>query len=82
MTQMAIHLTRKELDTLAFLAHKRSREQTDLIREAVDTFLVQQPARRTDRRRVALNQLAGIWRNRTDLPDFAALRREWDRSSD
>nr|VFJ60899.1 MAG: hypothetical protein BECKFW1821A_GA0114235_11096 [Candidatus Kentron sp. FW]VFJ61995.1 MAG: hypothetical protein BECKFW1821B_GA0114236_10695 [Candidatus Kentron sp. FW] len=28
----------------------------------------------------ALNRLAGIWKDRTDLPDFAALRGGWDRA--
>ena len=26
-----------------------------------------------------LRQACGIWRDRDDLPDFEALRREWDR---
>jgi hypothetical protein len=27
----------------------------------------------------ALDAVVGMWKDRTDLPDFAALRREWDR---
>nr|VFJ59508.1 MAG: hypothetical protein BECKDK2373B_GA0170837_108315 [Candidatus Kentron sp. DK] len=82
MTQRQVHLTETQQNTLAFLAHERGGEQTDLIREAVDSFLAQQPARRTGGRPMALNRLAGIWRDRTDLPDFNALRREWDRTLD
>lgn len=27
----------------------------------------------------SFDRTAGLWRNRDDLPDFAAIRREWDR---
>jgi len=81
MAQLQIHLTEGQQNTLAFLAHERGREQTDLIREAVDALLARQPARGIERP-AALDRLAGLWRDRTDLPDFNALRGEWDRTSD
>ena len=34
---------------------------------------------RTEDRRSALAQVRGMWKERTDLPDFAGLRREVDR---
>jgi hypothetical protein len=33
-------------------------------------------------RRKALMAAAGIWKDRKDLPDFSAMRREWDRGLD
>ena len=39
--------------------------------------LIEQSARA--RRQAALDAAAGMWKDRTDLPDFAALRRDWDR---
>jgi pterin-4a-carbinolamine dehydratase len=30
-------------------------------------------------RRTALQKTAGMWKDRDDLPDFEALRREWER---
>jgi lipase chaperone LimK len=39
--------------------------------------LVGQSARAT--RQAALDAVVGMWKDRTDLPDFAALRRDWDR---
>lgn len=33
-----------------------------------------------NRRRTALREAAGMWKERTDLPDFASLRTEWDRT--
>jgi hypothetical protein len=31
------------------------------------------------RAKAALDAVVGMWKDRTDLPDFAALRRDWDR---
>jgi hypothetical protein len=28
---------------------------------------------------IILDRVAGIWKNRDDLPDFEKLRKEWDR---
>lgn len=35
---------------------------------------------RLDRRRERFARAFGMWKDRTDLPDFAALRRELDRT--
>jgi hypothetical protein len=50
--------------------------QPELIREAIDHFLEK---RRAARQGEALQALAGMWRDREDLPDFEALRASWDR---
>lgn len=31
------------------------------------------------RRKTALNRAVGMWRGRDDLPDYRAIRAEWDR---
>jgi Arc/MetJ-type ribon-helix-helix transcriptional regulator len=72
-----IYLTEKERDSLAILAQGRRKKQSELIREAIDAFIGQQQA---GHKRAALEGLAGMWRERTDLPEFAALRAEWDRT--
>jgi len=46
-----------------------------LIREAIDTFLQQQPQGRLAR----LRQARGLWAERSDLPDWSALRSALDR---
>ena len=33
----------------------------------------------TSDRDAVLDRIAGLWKDRDDLPDFAALRKEWDR---
>ena len=77
MVRTQIYLTERERDVLATLAQGRGKKQSELIREAIDSFIDQQHA---DHRRTALEGLAGMWRARGDLPDFAALRAEWDRT--
>jgi len=53
------------------------RSQSALIREAIDAFLhQQQPQGRLAR----LRQGRGLWADRTDLPDWSALRSEMDRA--
>jgi hypothetical protein len=48
-----------------------------LIREAVDRFIDQAGH---SRREAVLHKAAGIWKGRTDIPDFKATRAEWDRN--
>ena len=40
----------------------------------------EEPAEITDPEEVevVLQETAGLWKDRTDLPDLAAMRREWD----
>ena len=57
--------------------HLADDEGSELIREAVDR-LIDQSAR--CRREAVLHEAAGIWKDRKDLPDFKAMRAEWDRN--
>jgi hypothetical protein len=47
-----------------------------IIREAIDRLIDQTGQ---SRKEMALKEAAGIWKNRKDLPDFRAIRSEWDR---
>ena len=76
MIRSQIYLTEEEREALARLAGETGRAQSELIREAIDDFLArQEPEDRLARMRRA----RGLWRDRDDLPDFGALRMEWDR---
>ena len=77
MVRTQIYLTEQERAGLASLARDRGRKQSEIIRDAIDSFLERNEA---EQRQAALGRLAGMWRDRTDLPDFAALRAEWDRT--
>ena len=76
MVRTQIYLTERQRDELAAIAKAAGKKQSELIREAIDR-LIDQEGR--SRREVVLREAAGIWKDRTDLPDFKATRAEWDR---
>ena len=76
MVRTQIYLTEDQRAEVAAIANQSGRRQSEVIREAVDRFIEQ---RSRHRREAILREAAGIWRDRTDLPDLAALRRGWDR---
>jgi Arc/MetJ-type ribon-helix-helix transcriptional regulator len=76
MVRTQVYLTEQEHQALQAIARQTRKSQSELIREAVDTLVRQFDVRiRLEKIRAA----RGIWRDRTDLPDFKALRGEWDR---
>jgi len=76
MVRTQIYLTEEERAGLAAVAKTTDRKQSEIIREAVDRFL---DLARGDRRTIILDEAAGMWKNRRDLPDFKTARRSWDR---
>jgi predicted transcriptional regulator len=76
MVRTQIYLTQEERDALDAIAKSTGKTQSELIREAVDRFL---ELRKEKHRTAILNDAAGMWRNRRDLPEFGAVRRSWDR---
>jgi hypothetical protein len=76
MVRTQVYLTKKERSDLAALARMTGRKQSELIREAVDLLVSRAGGKRRD---AVLSACAGMWKNRTDLPDFRALRKGWDR---
>ena len=76
MVRTQIYLTERQRNELAAIAKTIGKKQSELIREAVDR-LIDEEGR--GRRETVLREAAGIWKDRTDLPDFRAVRTEWDR---
>lgn len=76
MVRTQIYLTESQRDELAAIAKAERKKQSEIIREAIDRFIDQ--ASRS-RREAVLREAAGIWKDRTDLPDFNEMRAEWDR---
>ncbi|MGD9822921.1 CopG family transcriptional regulator [Desulfobacter sp.] len=76
MIRTQIYLTDQQRAELATLAEIQGKKQSELIREAID-ILIEQASH--DRRKKILCETAGIWKNRSDLPDFKKMRSEWDR---
>ncbi len=77
MVRTQIYLTKRQRDELAAIARVAGKKQSELIREAVDRLIDQAGH---GRREAVLREAAGIWKDRTDLPDFEATRSEWNRN--
>lgn len=77
MVRTQIYLTERQRDELAAIAKTAGKKQSELIREAIDRLIQERGLTKRD---AVLRQTAGIWKNRTDLPDFGAMREAWDRN--
>jgi hypothetical protein len=78
MARTQVYLTSDERAGLELLAENRGVKVNELIRMAIRRLLEQSlPARRD----AVLKSAAGLWKDRNDLPDFDAIRSEWDRSA-
>jgi hypothetical protein len=76
MVRTQIYLTDRQRAELLIISKALGKKQSELIREAIDR-LIDQTCR--SRRESILQEAAGIWKDRMDLPDFGAVRSEWDR---
>jgi len=77
MVRTQIYLTDHQRDELAAIAKTVGKNQSELIREAVDRLIDEESH---TRREAVLRDAAGMWKDRDDLPDFRARRAEWDRN--
>ena len=79
MVRTQVYLTEEERIGLENVSKATGKKQSELIREAVDRFLEQAEGGLRD---AVLRETAGLWRDRKDLPDFAAARRSWNRMAE
>jgi len=77
MIRTQIYLTEQQRDEIAALSKGTGKKQSELIREAIDLLI---DLAGPKQRETILGQAAGMWKGRNDLPDFKALRAEWDRN--
>lgn len=76
MVRTQIYLTDRQRAELEIISRTLGKKQSELIREAVDRLIDQSGS---NRREIILKETAGIWKDRSDLPDFSTIRTEWDR---
>lgn len=76
MIRTQVYLSEQDRQALRELSDSTGKPMSELIREAIDLLV-----RRSGYagKKAVLRSLAGIWRDRTDLPDFEAVREEWER---
>ncbi len=79
MLRSQIYITEIEKKELNLLSEETGKSQSELIREAID-LLIQHKLEKKRDKMIALQAVKGLWEDRSDLPDFAKLRREFDRS--
>jgi len=76
MERTQIYLTEEERRALKSLGARLGRSQSALIRDAIDRYVDRyQEGNRLD----LLRRARGLWAERSDLPDFEAVRQELDR---
>lgn len=80
MVRTQIYLTEAQQKALRRRAASARKKQSELIRQAIDQYLAQ-PDPQEDRLS-RLRQGWGLWKDRDDLPDFTAIRKELDRRHD
>ncbi len=77
MIRSQIYLTENERASLKNISSETGRSQSDLIREAVDTFIKKISKKNNSEKR---QEAFGIWKEKTDIPDLRELRNEFDRT--
>lgn len=75
MAEIEINLTEKEHRALREISELTGKTEDELIHDAVENLI----RRGLPSDKSAMAQARGIWRGRTDLPNFGELRRELDR---
>jgi hypothetical protein len=76
MAAMQVHLDQVHVELLRSLAEATGKPADDVLQEGLD--LVAEKVRLEERRRV-FARVAGLWKDRDDLPDWEELRRSSDR---
>ncbi len=76
MIRTQVYLTERHRLKLSIIAKNTGKKQSEIIREAIDRLIDQSDQ---NQKQTVLKEAAGIWKNRDDLPDFRAMRSEWDR---
>ena len=76
MVRTQVYLTENEIFALDVLSDQIGKKRSELIREAVDSLITKY---NQHKRQKILDRVAGIWKEREDLPNFSSLRKDWDR---
>lgn len=79
MHRTQIYLTKEQHEELKSLAEKLGQKQSELIRQALDSYLEKKRETTKEELQAGFNAVAGMWAERDDLDTFVDdLRSEWD----
>jgi hypothetical protein len=78
MAVAGLHLTDQEQTALETMAQRVGKTPEELVQDTIKQLIAQFQA---EERLPLLQQARGMWKDRTDLPSLADLRREWDRQT-
>lgn len=78
MIRAQIYLTTTEKQKLRSISQETGKSQSELIREAIDLFIESNLGKKQNKL-AAIHAVKGLWTDRTDLPDFSLLRKEFDK---
>jgi predicted transcriptional regulator len=82
MVSTTLQLTDENKRKLDDLSHRTGKTPDELANKAIHDLASSSEAeeqRRFQEWRESMLGIEGMWKDRTDLPDFAELRRSWDR---
>ena len=72
LARTQIYLTRGQQTRLSVACKRTATSKSELIRQAINQFLDQQPTDSTQDKAQRLQSLAGLWANRADMADPSA----------
>jgi predicted DNA-binding protein len=82
MSSLQVNFTEPNSERLNALSKRTGKTPEELANEAVENFAAELGGDEQEKFlawREAAERLAGIWKDRDDLPDFEELRKTWDR---
>ncbi len=79
MAIAALHLTEQEQTALETMAQRMGKTPDELVHDAVKQLIAQF---QDEDHLSLLRQARGMWKDRTNFPALADLRREWDRQTE
>jgi predicted transcriptional regulator len=81
MIRTQVYLTQQERQALGQIAQYTGTMLSVLIREAIDQF-ISHNLKQQQNKKLALQAAKGLWAQRDDLPDFAAIRESFNERTD
>jgi predicted DNA-binding protein len=81
MIRSQIYLTKVEKTQLHKLSRQMGKSQSELIREAIDHF-IELNLKQSDHKLLSIQAAKGMWLDRDNLPNFANIRKEFDRDNE